>query len=62
VAVALNTAEFFERRGTSLSGKFLPQKEVAEDVEMGRLSEEWPSDIVRELLVKGQFQFSPQLL
>jgi predicted NUDIX family phosphoesterase len=62
VAVALSTAEFFERRGTSLSGKFVPLKEVAHDVETGKLSEEWSADIVRELLAKGQFQFSPRLL
>ena len=62
VAVALSTAEFFERRGTSLSGKFVPLTEVAEDVESGKLSEEWSADIIRELLAKGQFPFSPRLL
>jgi hypothetical protein len=62
VAVALSTAEFFERRGTSLSGKFVSLQLVAEDVETGKLSEIWSAEIVREFLAKGQFQFSPKLL
>ncbi len=62
VAVALSTAEFFERRGTSLSGKFVPLKTVADDVESGKLSENWSVDIVRELLAKGEYEFSPRLL
>jgi predicted NUDIX family phosphoesterase len=62
VAVALSTAEFFERRGTSLSGKFVPLKTVADDVESGKLSENWSVDIVRELLAKGDYKFSPRLL
>ena len=62
VAVALSTAEFFERGGTSLSGKFVPLKLVADDVESGKLSENWSVDIVRELLAKGEYQFSPRLL
>lgn len=62
VAVALSSAEFFERRGTSLSGKFVPLKTVAGDVESGKLSENWSVDIIRELLAKGEYEFSPRLL
>jgi predicted NUDIX family phosphoesterase len=62
VAVALSTAEFFERRGISLSGKFVPLKIVAADVESGKISENWSVDIVRELLAKEEYKFSPRLL
>jgi len=62
VAVVLSTAEFFERRGTSLSGTFVSITELAADVECGKLAEDWSVEIVREVLAKGQIQFSPQLL
>ena len=62
VAIALSTAEFFERRGTSLSGKFVPVQTVAEEVERGKLAEDWSSEIVREFLAKGEYKFSPLLL
>jgi predicted NUDIX family phosphoesterase len=52
VAVVLSTAEFFERRGTSLSGSFVPLAELAHDVETGKISEEWSVEIVQELLTK----------
>ena len=61
VAVVLSSAEFFERRGTSLSGSFVPLGRLAEDVEAGKITEEWSVEIVRELLAKGEFQFSPRL-
>jgi predicted NUDIX family phosphoesterase len=61
VAVVLSSAEFFERRGTSLSGSFVPLRKLAEDVEAGKITEEWSVEIVRELLAKGEFQFSPRL-
>ncbi len=61
VAVALSSAEFFERRGTSLSGSFISLNELARDVDSGKISEEWSVEIVRELLAKGQYDFSPRL-
>ena len=61
IAIALSTAEFFERRGTSLSGSFVPIQTLAEDVEHERVDEIWSAEIVRELLCKGQFKFSPRL-
>ena len=54
VAVVLSTAEFFERRGTSLSGSFVPLAELARDVETGKVSEEWSVEIVQELLAKDE--------
>jgi predicted NUDIX family phosphoesterase len=54
VAVVLSTAEFFERRGTSLSGSFVPLAELAHDVDTGKISEEWSVNIVRELLIKDE--------
>ena len=50
VAVALSNAEFFERRGTSLSGSFLSIDELAADVDAGKVSEPWSVEIVRHLL------------
>ena len=50
VAVALSSAEFFERRGTSLSGSFVQVDELARDIDAGRVSEPWSIEIVRHLL------------
>lgn len=56
VAVALSRSEFFERRGTSLSGSFVDVDSLTNDVENGKVTEPWSSEIVRFLLatnVKG---------
>ncbi len=50
VAVALSSAEFFERRGTSLSGKFVSVEELADCIESKRMTEIWSQGIVTELL------------
>jgi predicted NUDIX family phosphoesterase len=50
VAVTLSSAEFFERRGTSLSGTFVPISELAAGVASGQISETWSVEIVREIL------------
>ncbi len=50
VAVALSSAEFFERRGTSLSGKFVDIETLAADVNNKKLSEVWSEEIVRNML------------
>jgi predicted NUDIX family phosphoesterase len=50
VAITLSTAEFFERRGTSLSGKFVSLKELAKDISDRKIDEEWSCEIVRGLL------------
>ncbi len=67
IAVVLSSAEFFERRGTSLSGSFVPLKDLALDVdkekEKGRkVTEEWSVEIVREILAKDIHNFAPRLL
>src|ERR1039458_9471911 len=60
VAIVLSSAEFFERRGTALSGTFVPLKDLARDVDDGKIAEEWSVEIVRELLAKD-YKFSPRL-
>jgi predicted NUDIX family phosphoesterase len=50
VAVALSSAEFFERRGTSVSGSFVGIEQLAKDVDTGEVSEPWSVEIVRHLL------------
>lgn len=62
VAVALSNAEFFERRGTSLSGSFVDLEKLSRDVDAGKITEPWSAELVRECLAKGSFDFSPRLL
>jgi predicted NUDIX family phosphoesterase len=50
VAVTLSTAEFFERRGTSLSGKFVGLDLLAQDIDSGEIKEPWSTEIIRQLL------------
>lgn len=50
VTVALSSAEFFERRGTSLSGKFVSLEELGTCIETKRMSEIWSKEIVTQLL------------
>lgn len=61
VAVALSSAEFFERRGTSLSGKFVSVRELSQDVENEKLTELWSVELLRQCLAKGNYSFSDQL-
>lgn len=51
VSVALSSAEFFERRGTSLSGSFVGLDVLADDVDNEKMGEAWTAEIVRTLLV-----------
>lgn len=60
VAIVLSSAEFFEKRGIALSGTFVPLKDIARDVDDGKIAEEWSVEIVRELLAKD-YKFSPRL-
>lgn len=62
VAIALSYAEFFERRGTSLSGSFVRISELAKDVQKGKIVEVWSDYIVRELLAKDSPYLAPRLL
>ena len=59
-AIALSGREFFDGRGTVLSGTFVPLKNLARDVDDGKIAEEWSVEIVRELLAKD-YRFSPRL-
>lgn len=61
VAVALSSAEFFERRGTSLSGKFVSLEELGKCIETKRMSEVWSTEIVKELLGQNVSELKPRL-
>ena len=54
VAVALSATEFFERRGTSLSGSFVAPRRLATDIDGGRIREPWSVEIARNLLAGGE--------
>ena len=54
VAVALSATEFYERRGTSLSGSFIAPLQLATDVGNGEICEPWSVEIVRHLLPEGK--------
>lgn len=54
VAVALSATEFFERRGTSLSGSFVAPRQLAADIDAGRICEPWSVEIARRLLPEGE--------
>jgi predicted NUDIX family phosphoesterase len=63
VAVALSSAEFFERRGTALSGTFVSSEDLAKDVDGGRIVESWSIEIIRNLLPEVNGRLSrPKLM
>ena len=53
VSVVLSRSEFFERRGTSLSGSFAAVDKLVDDVQTKRLKEPWSVELIREHLAKG---------
>lgn len=61
VVVALNS-EFFERRGTSLSGTFVSVEDLLKEVENEKLTEQWSVEIVTEILAKGSHPNMQRLL
>jgi predicted NUDIX family phosphoesterase len=61
VAVVLSSDEFFERRGTSLSGRFIKIDELVRDVFERKIDEVWSEEIVRELLAPDPTVFPPRL-
>ena len=61
VSVVLSRTEFFERRGTSLSGSFATVDKLAEDVERGKLKEPWSVELIREYLAQSAFDRNPSL-
>ena len=52
MAIALSATEFFERRGTSLSGTFVSVDDLAADIDKGQVSESWSVEIARHLLTE----------
>lgn len=61
VAVALSNVEFFERRGTSLSGSFISVKELSDDVDRKKIEEVWSVALVRQYLSEDSFSTMPSL-
>ncbi len=55
VSIVLSRSEFFERRGTSLSGQFASVDKLADDVRAKRLREPWSVELVRKHLAKAAF-------
>jgi predicted NUDIX family phosphoesterase len=54
VVVALSNAEFFERRGTSLSGKFVKVEELKNEAnKFSKNWEPWSEQIIRDMLDEG---------
>jgi len=62
VSVVLSRTEFFEKRGTSLSGSFASVDQLAKDVENNKLAEPWSVELIREYLAKDTFDSNPRLL
>ena len=61
VAVVLSRSEFFERRGTSLSGSFAPVEALTKDVDNEKVVEAWSVELIREYLAKGSGEYTPRL-
>ncbi|TAJ09529.1 MAG: NUDIX domain-containing protein [Nitrospirae bacterium] len=61
VAVALSNAEFFERRGNSLSGRFVSVNNLVRDISGGKVEEVWSQEIVREFIVSDPSAFPLRL-
>jgi hypothetical protein len=53
VAVTLSTAEFFERRGTSLSGTFVAVDALTDEVRNKKIVEPWSIEIAAKLLTEA---------
>ena len=61
VSIALSNSEFFERRGNSLSGTFVSADSLGKMLEKKNLTEEWSSQIIRNLLPDTAGSISPGL-
>lgn len=53
VAIALCSDEFFERRGTSLSGRFVPAQVLVDEYGADPKAEPWSVEILRHLVAPG---------
>ena len=57
VSVVLTRSEFFERRGTSLSGSFASVDDLTRNVESSNgLQEPWSVELIRNFLAKDMFE------
>jgi predicted NUDIX family phosphoesterase len=64
IAVALSNAEFFERKGNSLSGRFVQPSVLVEELlnsKESKLTEVWSREIIREFLAPDRSVFPPRL-
>lgn len=61
VEVALSNAEFFERRGTSLSGKFVELEDIVKEMNTDKNEEPWSGYIIREFLAKDALRIQRRL-
>lgn len=52
VEIALSNAEFFERKGNSLSGRFVSVETILAEHQEGKLKEEWSNQIVKNFIVE----------
>jgi hypothetical protein len=59
-AMVLSHAEFFDTRGAVVKGTFVRLKDLARDVDDGKITEALSGEIVRELLARD-YRFSPRL-
>jgi predicted NUDIX family phosphoesterase len=59
-ATVLSHAEFFDSRGAAVRGTFVRLKDMARDVDDGKITEALSGEIVRELLARD-YRFSPRL-
>ena len=62
VSVVLSRTEFFERRGTSLSGRFASVDTLAEDVKKDKIVEPWSVELIGEYLARDSLPFNRRLL
>ena len=62
VAIVLSRSEFFERRGTSLSGSFISVDKLAKNVEEKKITEPWSVELIREHFAKHKFSSDARLL
>lgn len=61
VAVTLSSSEFFERRGTSLSGRFVSSDELPKEFLDHEQAEPWSYEILKNLLGTGGCNVGPSL-
>jgi hypothetical protein len=59
-ATVLSRAEFFDSRGAAVKGTFVRLKDMAREVDDGKMTDALSGEIVRELLARD-YKFSPRL-